>query len=333
MKVYLTGAFSHRQRLMGHGEAAHHIYESFKKLGVDVYCKGEELDSEPDIEICFAHPDAYEFFFPNSYKIGYTAWESTELQPGWWEPLSRVDEVWTPSYFMSYVFKQKLPHKIVNVYQHGVSQYWSPKKRSYNPDTDVFTFLNIGEPYDRKDAQLVVDTFTQLYGDNPKFELILKCSGLNRTNRTNRETGNLYTNIKCYESFFSSKEMKHLYHNAHAFVYPSWGEGWGLQPLEAIATAMPTISTWNWADYQKYIPLKIDSSYEISPWQSIHPGFMMKPNQKQLKLAMKYVVNNYEELLDIAFKNSFEAHKEFDWIEVTKPAVERLKEIYNSRIQ
>ena len=333
MKVYLTGAFSHRQRLMGHGEAAHHIYETMKKMGLDVKCKGEDFEGEPDIEISFAHPYGYEFCYPNSYKIGYTAWESTELQPFWVEPLNKVNEIWTPSEWVAHVFRQKMPHKPVHVYKHGVSQYWSPRKRNYDPETDVFRFLNIGEPYDRKDAQLVVDTFIELYGDNPKFELILKCSKLNRTNRTNKETGELYSNIISYENFFSSKEMKHLYHSAHAFVYPSWGEGFGLQPLEAIATGLPTISTWSWADYHKYITLKIDSTYEVSPWQYIHPGFMMRPDAKQFKLAMKYAPKKYEELSETAFKNSFDAHKEWDWTEVTKSAVDRLKEIYNSRIQ
>lgn len=333
MKVYLTGAFSHRQRSMGHGEAAHHIYETLKKMGVDVRCKGDEFDGEPDIEICFFHPHNYEFYYQNSYKIGYTAWESTEFQPTWWMFFDNVDEIWTPSKWTESVFKRQLPHMKTFVYNHGLDSIWSPKKRTYNPKKDVFTFLNIGEPFDRKDAQLVVDTFAKLYGDDPKYRLILKCSGLNRTNRINLETGQLYSNIICYEQYLKTEQMKHLYESAHAFVYPSWGEGFGMQPLEAIGNALPTISTWIWSDYKDFITMPIDSSYEVSPWQSVHPGFMLKPNEKQLKMAMKYIVANYNEISKNAFKNSFKAHKEFNWEKVTKPAIERLKKIYNSRIR
>ena len=39
-------------------------------------------------------------------------------------------------------------------------------------------------------------------------------------------------------------------------------------------------------------------------------------------------VNNYSEVLPQTFKKSFEIHREYDWLEVTKPAVARLKEVY-----
>jgi glycosyltransferase involved in cell wall biosynthesis len=333
MKVYLSGAFSHRQRLLGHGEAAHHAHETLKKMGVSVKTGGEDLpdDYKADIEIAFTHPECYDFKYLTSYKIGYTAWESTEFKPDWWENFDKCDEIWTPSNWMLNIFRQKLPHKNVRVWQHGISEEWVPKKRTRNSQKP-FTFLSISEPFDRKDAQLIVDTFAELYGDNPNFKLILKCSRMDRTKKTNPNTLQPYSNIEVYTEYFTTEQMKHLYASADVFVYPSWGEGFGLQPLEAMSLGIPTICTTAWADYKKYITIPLSSTYELSPWQEVHPGFMLKPDKKQFKLAMKYAYHSYEELCDKAFKNAFDLHNQFDWEKVTEPAVERLKEIYNSRI-
>mgnify|MGYP003349126938 CR=1 FL=1 len=51
-------------------------------------------------------------------------------------------------------------------------------------------------------------------------------------------------------------------------------------------------------------------------------------NKDQLKSQMLDSVNNYSSVLQKTFKNAFDIHREYDWSEVTKPAVVRLKEIY-----
>ena len=64
-----------------------------------------------------------------------------------------------------------------------------------------------------------------------------------------------------------------------------------------------------------------------SPWPAIHPGKMMKPNAEQLEQLMLEAYNNYEKYSAETFSNSFLIHKDYNWDKVSKPAVERLKEI------
>ena len=128
----------------------------------------------------------------------------------------------------------------------------------------------------------------------------------------------------------SEEQMVGLYNQCDVFVYPSWGEGFGFQPLQALAMGMPVISVDGWAEYKDYITWPVDSKWEISPWQDKHPGYMMKPNKEQLKEKMIESINNYSNVLQDTFKKSFEIHKKYDWLEVTKPAVERLHVIYNN---
>jgi hypothetical protein len=57
---------------------------------------------------------------------------------------------------------------------------------------------------------------------------------------------------------------------------------------------------------------------------------MHKPDEKQFEKAMEYAKENYEELSEIAFKNSFKVHNDFNWMLVTRPAYGRLKKIYKT---
>jgi glycosyltransferase involved in cell wall biosynthesis len=125
------------------------------------------------------------------------------------------------------------------------------------------------------------------------------------------------------------RQMTQLYELSDVFVYPTWGEGWGFNPMQAMAMGIPTITTAAWSDYAEYITIPIESHLFQSPWPDLHPGYMFKPNQKQLKKAMEFIKPNYKTLAQLAFKNSFEIHKNFNWEKVSAPAVEKLEKIFS----
>jgi glycosyltransferase involved in cell wall biosynthesis len=328
MRVSFTGAPEYMDRSVGYGEASNHIFNSFNKLGVECIVKSRE----PNIGISFIQPIRYTFA-KDQYKIGYTPWESTELLWGWATPLNQViDELWVTSEWNAEIFS-KHTNKPIFVYEHGIDDSWVPKKRSLN-NFRPFRFLHVGEPYFRKDAQMVVDAFISLYGEDPNYELILKCSRMNTTRVYDKVTGEIsgtpnafYSNIKIIESELSVEQMRGLYDMCDVFVYPSWGEGFGFNPLQAMASGIPTICTSGWAPYKKYITMPLDSQWWESPWKETHPGLMLKPDYAQLKDYMKNVSKDYETYSELAYKNSFLIHKDYNWDKVSKPAVERLKKI------
>ena len=331
MIVSLTGpAFDNMDANLGYGQAAFNIFNSLKRLGVNVDFNLKKAD----IEICFSHPKEHIFFDPTSYKIVYSAWESTDLHPDWKRNMMQGDEIWATSDWVADVWKNLFPNKEIFTYKHGINQEWKPRlrKESHKP----FTFLHVGEPYARKDGQLVVDSFIELYGNNPDYRLVLKANGINTIKVKDPRHGFLSSPAACYENivmidnFLTNEQMIGLHELCDVFVYPSWGEGWGLQPMQALATGMPVISTDGWADYYKYINWRVDSRWIISPWQDIHPGSMMKPEKESLKEQMQKCVEEYDSVLQQTFRNAFKMHKEYDWLEVTKPAVARLNEIYKN---
>jgi glycosyltransferase involved in cell wall biosynthesis len=327
MKVSFTGAPEYMDRNVGYGEASRHIIDSFENLGVECLIK----DRSADIGISFIQPTNYTFA-KDQYKIGYTPWESTELLFGWDNVLDNViDELWTTSQWCADIFA-KHTDKPIFVYEHGIQDSWIPKKRNLN-QSRPFRFLHIGEPSFRKDAQSVVDAFVSLFGNDPNYELILKCSRLNTTRIVDKSgqvigsPSSIYSNIKIIESMITTEQINGLYDSVDVFVYPSWGEGFGFNPLQAMAKGIPTICTGGWATYERYITMPLDSTWTQSPWEETHPGLLLKPSYAQLKFFMQDVTKNYDSYSDLAYKNAFLVHKDYNWSKVSKPAVERLKKI------
>lgn len=330
MEISFTGAPEHMATMLGFGNASWHMFNTFRKLGIDPMVNSDKAN----ICISFTQPPEYKFG-EDQYKIGYTPWESTAFMPGWKETMDQCDEIWTTSKWNKMIFENILGRQVF-VYMHGIDHAYSPKKRKYNLN-EPFTFLHVGEPFNRKDGQLVVDTFIKLYGNNPNFRLIMKCTGshnlrIQEPSGFNWDTPDkFYSNIILEQKVMSSAELLSLYSSAHCFVYPSWGEGFGFNPLQAMAMGIPTICVDGWAEYANRITLPLDSIWAQSPWQEVHPGNMLQPSADQLAEHMVSVVQDYDKYSKIAFNNSFKVHEEFDWGLVTKPAIGKLKKIQKSR--
>ena len=330
MKISFTGdAVRYMDHNTGYGQASQQIFKSFKELGIDC---GFELEGA-DIEICFSSPEVHYWLEKNSYKIAYSAWESTDITKQAKSVMMQADEIWATSPWVQNVFSYIFPDKPVFCYKHGIEERFKPTKRKGKKTP--FTFFHIGEPSSRKDAQMLTEAFIELFGEDPNYRLVMKASGMNTVKVLEPLTGHLispsvyYKNIISITNFLTNEQIVGLYNLCDVFVYPTWGEGFGFQPLEALAMGTPVISTAEWADYKKYIPFKIDSILSPNPWTKVHQGFMLKPIKESLKEQMLLSVKTYDEVVKDTFKNSFIIHEKYNWLEVTKPAVARLEKIYS----
>ena len=267
------------------------------------------INRSSNFEMTFGHPNHYKFINPNSYKIGYTAWESTEIQPSWTEQLSQIDELWVPNNFCKDVFSNHFDKPII-VFPHGVDSTFATKKREYD---GTLKFLHIGFPALRKNANDVIEAFLDLYKGREDVTLTIKayenCAvpGLDEPN------------INIIAKTTSYAELVEIMHNHDVLLYPSWGEGFGLIPLQALATGMPVVVTDGWCDYDYFAPdLVVKSELRYSPWQNIHPGKMFKPDYEDLKEKMLYAEKNIEMLLKRHFHSAKDVHEEWSWERLVK---------------
>lgn len=299
----------------GYGYATDNMLKSLSRLGYHV----EPNDSSADVEIWFDQPHHWNFS-KGPYKIGYHPWESTELLPGWADIMNECDEIWTPSPLIAQWYKKYAGVKVpVYVYEHGVEhEPWAPIKREV---TDTINFLHVGAEATRKGGWDTVRAFRTAFPRRRDVSLTMKMinsswHGIPSLGKVN------YMNTK-----YSLDKLAELFRSHHVYVYPSFGEGFGLTPLQAIATGMPTITLPGWAPYSEFLDPALNIGHQMidSPWPKIHPGKMMQPSMDDIVLNMRFVADNYDLCLNYAESMAKEVHEKYDWDTLTKQAFEALE--------
>lgn len=296
----------------GYGYATERMVDSLRRLGHTI----EENDPSAPVEMWFDQPHHWNFI--SSYRIGYHPWESTKLQDGWVAKMNDCDEVWTPSPIIANWYAEDGVEKPIYVYEHGVDKIWTPQVRD---TSGKIRFLHVGAEATRKGGWDTLRLFRTAFFNRDDVELTLKLVNSNwvnlervgKTSIINRKMG--------------IDELVSLFHSHHVYVYPSWGEGFGLTPLQAMATGMPTICTAAWAPYERFLDpnLKLDSELKPSPWPKIHPGKMLRPKFDELVDMLRWVADNYEQAAAFAHAQVPGIQKEYDWDNLTRSAFESLE--------
>jgi glycosyltransferase involved in cell wall biosynthesis len=183
---------------------------------------------------------------PNKLNVLYTAWESTDLTPSFREGLSRADAVAVTARFLVDPFARAAPGVPVEHCPLGVRGEDFPfVTRSAPPRGRAFRFLWLGAPNARKGWEIVREAwrgFARLRSMGarvPAAELYVK------TSVTGRLEG---VPVRGARIVFDSRrlargDLARLYQSAHCFLFPSFGEGFGLTMAEALATGLPAVFT------------------------------------------------------------------------------------------
>lgn len=304
----------------GYGYAGLNIVSSLKQLGHSV----PYSNSKAQVQLNFAQPEHFKMH-KDQYQIGYTPWESTKIPDRWISMMKACDELWTTSDWCANVFEDN-GFSDVKVYPHGIEDIWKPKKRN---EKEVIKFLHVGEPAPRKGGQMVVDAFTHLFGNDPRYSLTIKAYFNNTTRIYNNYLDKnivglphqVYNNINIITEQLSDLELVKLFHDHDVLLYPSYGEGFGFIPLQALATGMPTICTENWAHYKNYLgPLALKSELVDSPWPFPHEGKMFEPEYQHLLEVMRDIVHNFKAYSGYYYAQASKIHKEYNWIQLTDNA-------------
>lgn len=208
---------------------------------------GVELRDDAPVAVHALPPHRFE---PVAGKknIAYCAWEAREL-PKAFENLRQADAVCLTAEFLLEPFREMLgPETPVYHVPLGVHADKFPFVNRLKSDRlpiqrrgskRPFRFLWVGAPNSRKGCMHVAEAFKVFAGDD-RFELYMKTTvpedvpehkiGVQRI-------GNIiYDNRKV-----PLDELVRIYHKAHAFVFPSVAEGFGLTAIEAASTGLPVL--------------------------------------------------------------------------------------------
>ena len=323
MKISISTPIMNLRSNNGYGYAAKNIVNSLQYLGHETPFQSPKTP----VQLNFSQPEFYKLH-KNQYQISYTPWESTIIPERWKPFLNVCDEIWTTSDWCANVFEDN-GYKDVKVYPHGIDPIWQPKKRL---ESEKVKFLHIGEPAPRKGGQMVVDAFINLFKDNPNYSLTIKAHNNNTTRIYNNFIDrniiglpDMHKNIKIITDDYNDGQMLSLYYSHDALVYPSYGEGFGFIPLQALATGMPVITTYDWAHYKKFTgPLKLKSEVIDSPWPYTHEGKVYEPNYLHLLETMRDVAFNFKAYSGYYYAQSTKIHEEYNWNQLTNKAFENI---------
>ena len=303
----------------GYGYSAVELITAWQRQKIPVWwCK-----EDAPIAFSFAQPQFYEWQNDSQLKIGYTPWESTQLPYGWVDKMNQMDEVWTTSYACKDWFVENGVTRPMRVLHHGINREHFPRRLRKRSEGDVFRFLHIGEPADRKGGEYVYNAFRDAFGGRKDVSLTLK--------------GNPRFEVDCpnvdvVPDMLSQEDLLKLYYDHHAFVYPSNGEGFGLLPFQAAATGMPTLVT-NWSgpvDFMKFCwPISVRELREAH--YEPHEGLWAIPSMESMILQMEYMVDSPDYYFHHAFLKSQKMDEEWSWDAIAKRSLKWFEEALENK--
>lgn len=317
----LTMLWTHADRL-GYGRLGIKLAAAVRALGVDIYERqGVEGDQHPERDsrekkthaLCtISYPSHLRGWWDGQHKTAFTMFESTRLPEAFTETLHEYDLVLVPSVQNVELFSRFHPN--VQLCMLGVD----PAEWSYMPRSApgvYFDFL-VGGSGPRKGIDLAVDAFLKGFGgregiitDGPIPRLTVKAP--------KAQDIPVHDRIVQLNGFLSPEAERNLYARSHCYVQPSRGEGFGLQPLQAIAQGLPTVLTnahghepfadlgWGVAADMVKVPYGYFSIGEAGEW--------WEPRLDDLVDRMRYVYDNYDAACGVAATSAVTVAARFTW--------------------
>lgn len=351
MKINWFGTIGQGQGYSGSGE---NICIALEELGHDVRLisfnksneanltpKGLKIKNKPflksDIAICYGFPLTFNSMQAWKYRFGFTMFETDRLPAAksWAGPTSNAADscnvltrLFVPCEHNRQLFIDTGVTVPIDVVPLGINTDLYPLiERS--KENDVFTFLQLGSLSVRKNPGAVIAAFISLFANNPKVRLVIKDQGGYLQNLKFPDI----TNLIILDRYATTAEMLNYYKEANCFVFPSHGEGFGLPPLEAMATGLPVILANNtgmadFADPSYCYPIKSDSKSpaKMFPKEWGDVGNWYDVDQADLKAKMWHVFNNQGEAYQKGLLASKVVHEKYNYTETAKKIVKIIEQ-------
>lgn len=261
-------------------------------------------------------------------RIIYTMFESDKIPVDWPDYLELADEVLVPSRWMQDVMaKFGIESTVVPLgYNERVFGYIERQLPADN--NQDFTFIHYNSFNIRKGFSEVLEAFATEFADHEPVKLILKTTMDMTPIPIPRSQ---YPNIEVIRGAVSERELTRILGRAHCMVYPSRGEGFGITPLEAMATGMPTIvpnehgiSEYFDARYMLEVKAPGRCPGLYNRFRGQDTGEMVIADVADLRRQMRYAFTHQKDMHELGKKAS-EYVKKYTYANTAKQLVEILK--------
>ena len=302
----VTLLYTHDEGI-GYGRMGVMVAQALADLGVGVYDDlgppPQDIRGDDSRRVGRAHkaehtnvvswlsvPTHAAWWWEGQYASAFTMWEASVLPPSFRDTLHEFQVVIVPSEQNVELFSKYHDNVVHNPL--GVD----PQRWHYVPRLDrdqQFRFL-IGGSGKRKGTDLAFKAFRTVFGDwkgkGPEPVLVMK-------NPKGESQYRGWDRVVMASGRLTNEAEVDLYRSAHCYVQPSRGEGFGLQPLQAMAQGIPTILTdaHGHSSFAKYATHPIGWDWKKADYFIYgDAGDWWEPDFEQLCEAMWDAYHDYE---------------------------------------
>jgi len=286
--------------LIKYSSAEHKIALGGRTLGVrdqDILTARNREMRQDSAGIWHDQPREQWLYSPFRRNIAITPFETTVIPRSWIGKINQFDALFVPCVQNIEAFRAsgvKIPIELIHW---GVEPtVFAPVVR---PERDFFVFGTMGALTERKGTDVLLAAFQEAFPRSVK-DVRLIC-------KTSNEFWQFPVNddrVRIMQGKYSHKElMDEFFKEIDCFVFPTRGEGFGLTPLEAMATGVPSIVT-GWSGPMEYMTPEVGWTldYKMAPAQVFTDivykedcGDWAEPSKDDLVAKMRYAYEHRAE--------------------------------------
>ncbi|MFA5387864.1 MAG: glycosyltransferase family 4 protein, partial [Candidatus Paceibacterota bacterium] len=287
----------------GYSIASGQITKELEKLGVPVsnHYTGQK------VAILFHNP----YSLPRieaPYRIIYTMFESDKIPDDWTDYLKAADEVWVPSHWCQHVFEKAGIKTRVFPLGYDATTYTYVERMASHKSRRTFNFLHYNGFNIRKGFTEVFKAFVEEFEKTEPVKLIIKTT---QSQSPLPITKSEYPNIEIIYGKIPDHEMFDLMKRSDCFVFPSRGEGFGIDPLECMATGMPAIvpnahgiTEYFNPEFMFEVKVKEKCPALYSRYKGMDVGEMVVCDTTDLRKKMRWAYEHQDEAFEIGKRAS-----------------------------
>lgn len=195
------------------------------------------------------------------YNIGFWLWELEEFPDEWIPCFRLLDEIWTPSEFISNSIRKKTELPVITVPYHVTAPIANKYARSdFSLPEDVFLFMMMYDRTsvtERKNPGAVIEAYKMAFKQNEKTGLVIKIN-----NCTDEEIQELkasmenHPNVYFITEILNRDQVSSLIQCVDVVVSLHRAEGFGLVLAEAMLLGTPVIAT-NWSSNTEFMTAEV----------------------------------------------------------------------------
>jgi glycosyltransferase involved in cell wall biosynthesis len=246
--------------------------------------------SGAEVGVRNSQPDSFDIL-TTPFRLGFSMFEFTKMPRSWVPGANTVDVNLVPSTWCKEIWLNGGVRRPVEVLPLGArTDLYTYVDR---PEREIFTFCMAGTLGARKGPSLAWVAFQLAFSRQDDVRLVFKTPAFLPIKAEGDDR------VTVYNEDWSLPRMVQVLHQADCFVYPTRSEGFGLSPVEAMATGLPVICTGETAmkDYmlpEHSYPLDVEGWEDVpSHWGDI--GCYTTPSRDHLVSLMRHVYENRAE--------------------------------------